>query len=584
MWKELRTLKPLLATHWWRYTLGLLFLITIDYAQTEIPQFIKRIVDTILASGDETLLQSYLIFMLLTAAGIAIGRFMWRFFIHGASRRIERDLRARLFEHYMVLPMKAFQDNPTGELMARATNDMQAIRMLTGMAIVAFIDGFFMSTIVLLRMFTENPSVALRVILPLPIVTFIIIFFGSRIGKRFKKIQEIYGRMTTLVQEALQGIRVVKAFVKEDFFKNRFEKENDAYRTANMSLVLLFGFFFPLINFIAGITMLILFIAGGNAILENSMSAGTLTAMIAYLEMLLWPMIGAGFTVNTIQRGLASLKRINEILHIPQEEKTRNGTGAVTIPQRGNFVFNNLSFTYPGANKPALDSVTFTISYGTTFGILGRIGSGKSTLLKLMTRILEPEQNQILYGNVDITTIDIDQLRKLFGYVPQESFLFSDSIKNNILFANPDLSDDELQNIVQIAGLEPDLALFPQGIDTIVGEKGLTLSGGQKQRVSIARALAVNPEILVFDDALSAVDTETEEKILKALCMLRKGKTNILVSNRASTLQIADCIGVFSNGELIQLGTPEELLNQEGFFAEIAHMQSLSKEKDSYYE
>ncbi len=314
------------------------------------------------------------------------------------------------------------------------------------------------------------------------------------------------------------------------------------------------------------------------------MSAGTLTAMIAYLEMLLWPMIGAGFTVNTIQRGLASLKRINEILQIPQEEKTRNGAGAVTIPQRGNFVFNNLSFTYPGANKPALDSVTFTISCGTTFGILGRIGSGKSTLLKLMTRILEPEQNQILYGNVDITTIDIDQLRKLFGYVPQESFLFSDSIKNNILFANPDLSDDELQNIIQIAGLEPDLALFPQGIDTIVGEKGLTLSGGQKQRVSIARALAVNPEILVFDDALSAVDTETEEKILKALCMLRKGKTNILVSNRVSTLQIADCIGVFSNGELIQLGTPEELLNQEGFFAEIAHMQSLSKEKDSYYE
>lgn len=581
MWKELQTLKPLITKHWWRYTFGLLFLITIDYAQTEIPQFIKKIVDTILAGVDETVLHTNLVFMLLTAAGIAIGRFMWRFFIHGASRRIERDLRARLFEHYMALPMKAFQDNPTGELMARATNDMQAIRMLTGMAIVAFIDGFFMSAIVLARMFTENPSVALRVILPLPIVTLIIILFGRKIGKRFKKIQEIYGTMSTLVQEVLQGIRVVKAFVKEDIFKNRFENENDSYRKANMSLVLLFGFFFPLINFIAGITMLILFITGGNAILENSMSAGTLTAMIAYLEMLLWPMIGAGFTVNTIQRGLASLKRINEILFLPQEEKTRNNTSGIKIPERGDFVFNNLTFTYPGAQKPALNAVSFTISYGKTFGILGRIGSGKSTLLKLMTRILEPEPNQILYGNADITSIDINELRKLFGYVPQESFLFSDSIKNNILFANPDLSDDELENIIQIAGLEPDLALFPHGIETVVGEKGLTLSGGQKQRVSIARALAVNPEILVFDDALSAVDTETEEKILKALCKLRRGKTNIIVSNRVSTLQNADCIGVFSHGELIQLGTPEELLNQEGFFAEIALMQSLSKEKDS---
>lgn len=581
MWKELRTLKPLLAKHWWYYTVGLLFLIAIDFAQTEIPQFIKRIVDTILGGIDETILRTNLVLMLLTAAGIAIGRFMWRFFIHGASRRIERDLRARLFEHYMVLPMKAFQDNPTGELMARATNDMQAIRMLTGMAIVAFIDGFFMSAIVLVRMFTENPSVAFRVILPLPIVTLLIIVFGNKIGKRFKRIQEIYGTMSTLVQEVLQGIRVVKAFVKEDIFKNRFEKENDNYRKANMSLVLLFGFFFPLINFIAGITMLILFLAGGNAILENSMSAGTLTAMIAYLEMLLWPMIGAGFTVNIIQRGLASLKRINAILFLPPELQTRDNTTAVTIPERGDFVFNNVTFTYPGAEKPALKAVSFTVPYGTTFGILGRIGSGKSTLLKLMTRILEPEANQILYGTIDITTIAIDQLRKLFGYVPQESFLFSDSIKNNILFANPDLSDDELQNIIQIAGLEPDLALFPQGIETVVGEKGLTLSGGQKQRVSIARALAVNPEILVFDDALSAVDAETEERILKALCKLRKGKTNIIVSNRVSTLQSADCVGVFSQGTLIQLGTPEALLNQEGFFAEIALMQSLSKEKDS---
>lgn len=580
MLKELQTLKPLVSKHWWRYTLGLLFLITIDYAQTEIPQYIKKIVDNILSGIDEIVLKNILLHMILTAAGIALGRFMWRYFIHGASRRIERDLRARLFEHYMVLPMKAFQDNPTGELMARATNDMQAIRMLTGMAIVAFIDGFFMSAIVLVRMFSENPSVALQVIIPLPIVTVIILLFGSKIGKRFKRIQEIYGTMSTVVQEVLQGIRVVKAFVKDDTFKTKFEKHNDEYRKANMSLVMLFGFFFPLINFIAGITMLILFMTGGHAILENTMSAGTLTAMIAYLEMLLWPMIGAGFTVNMIQRGRASLKRINEILFSSPEEKTRNNVSPKMVSHKGGaFNFNNLSFTYPQAEKPALHKVSFTIKHGTTFGILGRIGSGKSTLLKIMTRILEPEQGQVFYEDIDITEIDIDDLRKLFGYVPQESFLFSDSIKNNILFANPDLTDDELQQIVSIAALDSDLTLFPQGINTVVGEKGLTLSGGQKQRVSIARALAVNPPILILDDALSAVDTETEEKILTGLFKLRRSKTNIIVSNRVSTLQNADYIGVFSNGELIQLGTPSELLAQEGFFAEIAAMQRLTHNK-----
>jgi ATP-binding cassette, subfamily B, multidrug efflux pump len=322
---------------------------------------------------------------------------------------------------------------------------------------------------------------------------------------------------------------------------------------------------------------LVLIAVGGGAVLENRMSPGDLAAMLAYLEMLLWPMLGAGFTVNMIQRGAASLKRVNEVLQ--HEAEPRFAPDASESPEAlplGDIEFRELSLTYPGSAAPALDGINVRLPQGKILGILGRIGSGKSTLLKLLPRIVEAPRGTVFIGGIDVGSYDLERLRSSMGFVPQDSFLFSDSLRNNVCFARPDLSQERFLEVARISSLDKDLAAFPQGWDTVVGERGLTLSGGQKQRVAIARALASDPEILVFDDALSAVDTETEEKILAAVMEERRGRTTVIVSNRVSTLQRADLIAVLDAARLIQLGAPAELARQDGFYAEIAAMQALS--------
>ena len=316
-------------------------------------------------------------------------------------------------------------------------------------------------------------------------------------------------------------MRVVKAFVKERHFSERFSIENDRYEDAIMDLVKTFGFFFPLISFLSGISTVILILVGGNAVVRNKMSPGDIIAMISYLEMLVWPLMGAGFTVNTIQRGQASLKRINEILDTKSEievaQGARNDTPAGGVSVKG------LDYAFPGSEKKALEGISFDVAEGTTLGILGRVGCGKSTLLKALPRLLDPGKGTVFIGGVDAGDYTLAALRKAFGFVPQESFLFSDTVRNNILFGAPDVAPERFADLVRIASLEKDIALLPNGLETVVGEKGLTLSGGQKQRIAIARALALDPPILVLDDALSAVDAETEEKILQSLLKERRG-------------------------------------------------------------
>lgn len=602
MLKEFRTLGPYIRQHWYRYLLGILCLLLVDSAQLLIPQYIQRSIDAVAAGQARSAVLAIVVWLLGTAALVAAGRFLWRFFIHGASRRIERDLRDKLFGRLMTLPMKFFQDNSVGDLMARATNDMQNIRMASGMAFVAFFDGVFMSLAILAVMFARHPATALWVVIPLPLITLLIIFFGRFLGRRFKVVQERYADMSTVVQESLQGIRVVKSFVKEDYFSRRFGLANDRYRDASMAVVRLYGLFFPLITFLAGLTTLLLLLVGGGAVLENRMSPGNLAAMLAYLEMLVWPMVGAGFTVNMIQRGAVSLKRINEILHLaPEAELAAAVVGesgdqgdqggaslmatsraaaavptAVPTGAAGHLEIRDLSFTYPGTATPALSSVSLRLPAGQTLGLLGRIGSGKSTLLKMLPRIVEPPRASLLIGGRDIGSYCLADLRQAIGFVPQESFLFSDSIRHNVCFACPDLSAARFSEVLRISALERDIDLFADGWETMVGERGLTLSGGQKQRVAIARALARNPQILVFDDALSAVDAGTEELILAGILADRAGKTNIIVSNRVSTLQRADLIAVLDDGGLIQFGPPAELIRQDGFYAETAALQELA--------
>jgi len=585
MLKEFKTLFPYLKRYRLRYILGLSCLVLVDAAQLLLPQYLRRAVDSIASGGQRSAVVAIGLAMVITAALIGGGRFLWRYFIHGASRRIETALRDRLFARLMTLPTAYFQGNAAGDIMARATNDMQAIRMATGMGFVAFVDGAFMSVAILVVMFAQNPGTTFLTIAPLPFITVLIILFGSMVGKRFKRSQELYSEMSSVAQETLQGIRVVQSFVKEDEFARRFAESNDGYRAASMDLVKVFGFFFPLISFLAGITTLVLVVAGGAAVIENRMTPGSLAAMLAYLEMLIWPMLGAGFTVNMLQRGAASLKRVNEVLDAEPEPRfapgaePTDGERPLSCPS-GDIRFNGLTLSYPDAQAPALADVALVLPAGKTLGILGKVGSGKSTLVKTLARIVEPPAGTVLFGGFDVGSYPIESLRSTMGFVPQDSFLFSDSIRANVLFSDPDLPAERFERAVAISALDRDLRLFSSGWDTIVGERGLTLSGGQKQRVAIARAVARNPELLVLDDALSAVDTETEESIITALMADRVGKTTIIISNRVSTLRRADLVAVLDAGRLAQLGSPEELAASEGFYAEIAALQALSENSD----
>jgi ATP-binding cassette subfamily B multidrug efflux pump len=578
MLKEYRTILPYLKKYRYQYTAGIIADLVVDTGHVIMPQFVKRAID--LVSGGAFELAEVLRIvasMVLVAAVIAGGRFLWRFFIHGSSRRIETQMRDRLFAKLMDLSGDYYQANKSGDIMARATNDMQAIRQATGMGFISFVDGVFMTVAILVVMIGSAPGTALLTIIPLPIITVLIILFGSMIGKRFKRVQEIFSRMSEIAQETMSGIRVVKAFVKEELFAGRFSEANDQYRGASMSLVKIFGFFFPLITFLSGLTTFILLLAGGSAVVENRMTAGEIVAMLAYLEMLIWPMMGAGFTVNVIQRGAASLKRVNEILEaVPSIASL---PGAARARPNGDIEFRSLSFSYPGASKSALEDLSLVVPRGSTLGILGRVGSGKSTLLRLMPRLIDPPPGTVLVGGRDVRDYELDALRSTFGFVPQESFLFSDSIADNLRFGNPFMSEERFAKVASISTIDRDVALFPSAWETVVGEKGLTLSGGQKQRAAISRALAVDPEILVLDDALSAVDADTEERILTALLEERRGKTNIIVSHRVSTLRNADLIVVFDKGRVVQRGTHEELLTEEeGFYAEIARLQQLEAE------
>jgi ATP-binding cassette subfamily B protein len=577
MFKQYRTIFPYLRKYRWNYVLGLLCLVVVDGLQLVIPQLVKEAINLISAGsfGMDAVLRICAA-MVGLAVGISAGRFLWRFFIHGASRRIENEMRDRLFDHLLELSGNFYQKNKTGDIMARATNDMGAVRQAVGMGFVTFVDGTFMAIAILAIMIAQNPRTALLTVAPLPIITILIIFFGGMVGKKFERVQAIYSRLSEIAQETMSGIRVVKAFVKEEKFASDFSEQNDEYRDASMGLVKVFGFFFPLISFLSGLTTLILLAVGGNAVIRNTMSAGDIVAMLSYLQMLVWPMIGAGFTVNTLQRGAASLKRVNEVLDAVPD--IVSAPEAVKARPEGGIEFRSLSFSYEEGGRKALDGISLAVEKGRTLGILGRVGSGKSTLLRLLPRLIDPPPGAVFVGGRDVRDYDLPSLRAAFGFVPQDSFLFSDSIAENIRFGAPDMDEARFDRVTRISTIDRDVADFPEGWETVVGEKGLTLSGGQKQRVAISRALAADPEILVLDDSLSAVDAETEDRVLTELMEERRGKTNIMISHRVSTLRHADIIVVLENGRVAQRGSHEELLaDAKGFYAETARLQELER-------
>jgi ATP-binding cassette subfamily B protein len=588
--KQYKSLLPYLARYRGRYICGLVCLLVVDAAQIAIPQFIRRAVDLISAGSFQwreiVILCAWMIAIM---ALISLGRFFWRYFIHGSSRRIETEMREKMFAHLQTLSWDFYQRYKTGDLMARAINDLNAVRTAIGMGFVALVDFLVMSTAILAIMFAQDPRSALFSIIPLPLVTALILVFGRSVGKKFMRAQEVYSAMSDTVQETFSGLRVVKSFVRESWFLKKFAQDNDDYRAANMALVRLFGTFFPLVTFLSGFTILLMMAAGGIRVINGLMSPGSLVAMFRYLNMLIWPLMGAGFMVNMIQRGAVSLGRVNEILNsIPsirdnKAELTVTETARPAALQNVNasaLGIKNLTFSYNGA-QPALENISLDIKRGEWLGIMGKTGSGKSTLVKVITRMLEPPPGTVAVFGADALELPLAGLRGLFAVSPQDSYLFSDSIQNNIGYGLDSPDEESIENAARQAALEKDMAAFTDGKDTLIGERGLTLSGGQKQRTAIARSLVMDSEFLILDDSLSAVDARTENEILDALLSRRKGRTTIIVSHRVSAVRHADKVLVLEKGRQSEYGSPEELEGAGGWYSSMAALQKLDSNIDN---
>ena len=575
MLREFRTLAPYFRRYLYRYLLGLLCLVLADGGQLYIPQLVSRAVDLI-ASGAFSLggILALSGQMIASALVIVGSRFGWRYFIQGSARRIELGLRQELFYHLQTLSSTFYGRAKTGDLMSHFTNDMDAIRMACGMAIVSFVDGVFMTLAILVILVSRNPVLTLLSISPLPLITAGVIAFGKAVGERFLKVQEGFSKLSEMAQESISGIRVLKTFVQEKAFVQRFTAANTDYSERNMDLVRLWGFFYPLVAFLGGLTSMIFLFLGGGAVIDGRLSPGQFTAFFSYLGMLIWPMLGAGFTINILQRAGASLGRVNRILE--EKPDIASPPGASRAKIRGAVSIRNLSYTYPGSSQPVLSGIQLEIPAGSSLGFLGRTASGKSTLARLLPRVLDPPPGTVFIDGRDVRSLDLATLRQSIGMVPQDSFLFSATIRENIAFGSRDVGE-RVRRAAQISTIDRDWAGFPLGWDTVVGERGITLSGGQKQRVALSRALATDAALYIMDDSFSAVDTETEDAILRQMLPYLRGRTLILISHRISTLKMAERIVVLEGGRIAQQGSHEELLAQEGFYAEIYALQQLEE-------
>lgn len=628
--KELRHIKQFLILYKKQYIIGIIALLIVDALQLITPKLIGMVTDEI-ASGtaDKAGVLRYGLYIMGIAVFIAIFRYVWRMKIIGSSRTMEYWIRNRIFSHLEAMSTDFFNYRKTGDLMAHATNDVQAVRQAFGPGIIMLTDSIFITiTTIIVMTLTISPSLTLMALIPLPILAALVTFMGTKIQSRYKLVQESFSDMSDRAQESLSGIRVIKSFVQEDKELDRFSVSSQGYVTNNLKLVRIFGFMFPMIGFIASLSFLIAILYGGNLVINSVISLGELVAFITYLGMLTWPMMAIGWVINMIQRGLASLKRINEILDAESEikdveivkkemtnikqadrseknnsdtkfykqetnttvkvsnlenELTNNTNGNILKRRTGglrgsDIMIRNLSFKYPKANEYALKDINLELVTGKTLAVVGKTGSGKSTLAALLLRFYNITSGEILIGGENIEKIPLRALRDSVGYVPQEAFLFSTTIAENIAFSDPSLSMDKIEAAAKTASVHEDIMEFPKQYQTITGEKGVTLSGGQKQRVAIARALIKDPDILILDDCLSAVDTKTEEAILEHLEQVMKNKTGIIISHRISAIKNADEIIYMEDGSVAERGTHDELVNLDGKYNDLYKKQLLEQQ------
>ena len=554
---------------------GIIALIGVDGLQLLVPQIFRKLIDN-LAQGtaDSALVWRMGFSIVAIALGMAFFRFFWRIFIVGASRRLERDLRAEFYSHLQKLPAQYYDKTKVGDIMAHATNDINAVRMAAGMATIASFDALFMSLASIIMLLLIDWRLTLITMIPLPFITLLVLKFGGMLHDRFTAVQKAFSGLTDKTQESLSGIRVIKAYGDEESERKLLAEKASECVHENIRLTRIWGFMQPFVMGLAMMSSSILLMVGGRAVIGGSISLGQYVAFASYLAMLTWPMMAIGWVVNLLQRGAASMGRLEKIMHtIPAiVDGPVNGKPEPSIEVRG------LSYTYPDTDVEVLKDISFSIPASSTLGIVGRTGSGKTTLVELLMRLYDPPSGTVFIDGVDVRERVIGEVRGLFGYVPQETFLFALSIAENIAFGNQDIPVETVKHLAELAEIGKEIESFKEGYETMVGERGITLSGGQKQRIAIARALAVAPSILVLDDSLSSIDTETESAILAKLKKEISGLTNILIAHRISTVQHSDLILVLDDGKLVEKGTHEDLLEKDGYYTELYRMQQLEEE------
>jgi len=572
--KSMRPLIPYLKRYRWGFVVGTICIIVNNGAWAGLPRVIGNAAQSLEGGVTRHKLLIFALQVLGLAAVRGIFLFLTRWVVIGISRDIEFDLRNDLFAHLETLSYSYYQRMRTGDIMARVTNDLNAVRMLMGPAIMYSANTLVFTTAALWFMMRNSPKLTLYAFLPLPVISIVIQYFGRRIHERFERIQAMFSDISARAQENFSGARVIRAYVQEEAEIASFETANQEYVSRSLKLVRLMGMLWPTLELMLGLALVLVLWMGGREVLQGHMTIGSFTAFNIYMMQLTFPIIALGWVINIFQRGTASLVRLNEILQ--ERPEIKDDAEAQDRQVEGEIEFRGLRFEYEG--KPVLHDLNLRIPAGSSMAIVGPTGSGKTTLVNLIPRVYDAEPGMALVDGRPIREFSLASLRKSIGFVPQETFLFSDRIRENIALGMDSATEQEIHDAANAADVAGDIESFPEQYQTMVGERGITLSGGQKQRTALARALIRNPRILILDDALSSVDTHTEDKILNHLRNVMQGRTTIFISHRVSTVRNADRIAVLHDGRIVELGTHDELLALNGYYSDLYNKQLLEEE------
>ncbi len=578
--KSLRPLFPYLKKYRGSYVVGTICVFVNNGVWILFPLVLRHAVDGLRAGVTREKLLMYSLELMGVAAIKGIFQYLTRWIVIGISREIEFDLRNDLFRHLESLSYSYYQRTRTGDIMARATNDLNAVRMLLGPAIMYSANTIVFTAGALAFMLSISPKLTLYAFLPLPVVSITVQYFGKQIHERFEKIQAMFSEISARAQENFSGARVIRAYVQEEPEIAAFETSNREYIHRSLKLVRLMGMLWPTLETMLGMAIVLVLWLGGREVLQGEMTVGGFVAFNTYMVQLTWPVIALGWVINIFQRGTASMGRINEILveqpEIEDSPAVKAAAGSVPHQIRGEIELRRLNFSYNGV--PVLHDIDLRIPEGSSLAIVGPTGSGKTTLVSLIPRIYDAAPGSVLIDGKPVREFPLGSLRRQIGFVPQETFLFSETIRENIAFGKADATEEEVRSAAEAANIAQDIEEFPERYRTLVGERGITLSGGQKQRTAIARAIIRNPRILILDDALSSVDTHTEDKILNHLREVMQDRTTIFISHRVSTVRNADKIAVLHAGRIVELGTHDELLARNGYYSDLYNKQLLEEE------